>query len=131
MSDDFKPDEGDADSYLFLCGGDMDPTAVRAAYPGARFVARVRLVDDAGGARPEVWGILLRSAGGGSGPDRAVVTDEGRSFAARLAGTEAITGTPAEILAAARYWELPPAYVQRLRAAATAAGVRVDTDEDA
>ena len=109
----------------------MDPTAVRAAYPGARFVARARFVDETDGTAPEVWGILLRSADGGAGDHRTVVTDEGRSFAARLASTEATRGTPADMLAAARYWELPPAYVQRLRAAVTASGVRVDADEDA
>lgn len=131
MSDDLRTDEGEAGSYLFLCGGDMDPTAVRAAYPGARFVARARVVDEVDGGASEVWGILLRGADGVSGNLRAVVTDEGRAFAARLASTEATNGSPTEILAAAQYWELPPAYVQRLRAAATAAGAPVDADEDA
>jgi hypothetical protein len=109
----------------------MDPTAVRAAYPGARFVARARLIDGADGATPEVWGILVRIADAGDRDQRSVVTDEGRSFVAHLATTNATAGAPSDILAAARYWELPPAYVQRLRAAATAAGARVDADEDA
>ena len=112
--------EEGSDRYLFLCGADMDPTAVRAAYPGARFVARARVASDAlGSSEPsEVWGILLRVPGGsGAGesePGGRVTTDDGRSFEARLVAGGRPTGEPAAILAWARYWELPPAYVDRL-----------------
>ena len=111
--------------HLFLCGADMDPTVARGAHPGARFVARARL--EAGGSggpgTEEVWGILLRvPVEEGEEPasaDRigAVVTDDGRAFEARLVGGGRPTGEPAAIVAAARYWELPPGYVERMRVA--------------
>jgi hypothetical protein len=41
-----------------------------------------------------------------------------------LAGDTLIDGDPNDALAAARYWELPPPYVARLKAALSA------TDED-
>ena len=116
-------DEG-GDRHLFLCGADMDPTAVRAAYPDARFVARAQIAAEKPGSDEpaEVWGILLRvPAGSGAGegePGGQVVTDDGRGFAARLMDGGRPTGEPAAILAWARYWELPPGYVGRLRDAA-------------
>jgi len=117
-------DEG-GDHYLFLCGSDMDPTAVRAAYPGSQFLARARVASDApDSSEPsEAWGILLRvPAGSGAGegePGGQVVTDDGRGFEARLVNGGHPTGESAAILAWARYWELPPAYVGRLRDAAS------------
>ena len=113
--------EGKGDRFLFLCGADMDPTAVRVAHPGARFVARARVASDArGSSEPnEVWGILLRvpagTRGGEDEPGGRVVTDDGRGLEARLVAGGRPTGEPAAILAWARYWELPPAYVARLR----------------
>jgi len=111
----------------------MEPTAVRTAYPGARFVARARI--DAAGAPitptfaphldGEVWGILIRvPAVVPATTRRQATTDDGRPFSADLVGTALIDGPPEEALAAARYWELPPAYVARLKSALAA------TDED-
>ena len=126
MSDRAGGDAEESARYLFLCGADMDPTLARGAYPGARFVARARLERDASGGAgdAEVWGILLRAPveeGEEPAPaDRmgAVMTDDGRVFEARLVGGGRPTGEPAAVLAAARYWELPPSYVARLRAGA-------------
>ncbi len=110
--------------YLFLCGAEMDPTAVRRAHPAARFVARARVAGDAGG---EVWGILLQTAEGGAttaesdGPEREVVTDDRRRERATAPAGWRPGGEPAAILAAARYWELPPSYGRGLAASAQAA----------
>ena len=106
--------------YRFLSGADMDPTAVLARYPSARFVARAALATEAteGDATGEVWGILIRvpSAGtaGDAGESRPVVTDDGRTFLAAVAESGRPVGDPPAVLAAARYWELPPRYVRRL-----------------
>ncbi len=103
-------------SYRFLCGADMEPAAVRAVFPRARFVARARLLAADGATADEVWGILLElpadPAEDRSSANRRVVTDDGRSFEAL--GEAVPTGDPAATLAAARYWELPPAYVRSL-----------------
>lgn len=109
---------------LFLCGADMDPTAVRSSYPGARFVARARVAaDDRDASDPAtVWGILIRVPAGARAdegdPVGSVVTDDGRRFEAGLVGGGRPAGEPGAILAQAQYWELPPAYVKRLRDAA-------------
>lgn len=100
--------------YVFLCGAEMDPSAARAAYPEGRFVARAR-TEAAAGEAGETWGILLRvPAPGGEGDERGVVTDGGRRFRAVAPAGWRPAGEPAAVLAAARYWELPPAYVRRL-----------------
>ena len=103
-------------AYRFLCGADMEPSAVRAANPGGRFVARACL-PPADGTPPEgVWGILIEVPGevgaGDAGPALRVTADDGRAFTASRAATPG--GDPAALLAAARYWELPPAYVRSL-----------------
>ena len=111
--------EDDA-AYRFLSGADMDPTAVLARYPSARFVARAVLATEAAGgnATGEVWGILIQvpsaRTAGDAGESRPVVTDDGRTFRAAVAEGGRPVGDPPAILAAARYWELPPAYVRRL-----------------
>lgn len=100
------------DGLRFLCGADMDPTALRAARPGATFLARARL---AGTAEPGVWGLLIEtplSETDEALPLRPVLADDGRAFEARA--DEVPLGDPAAVLAAARYWELPPAYVRSL-----------------
>jgi hypothetical protein len=98
----------------------MDPTAIRTTYPGAQFVARARLADAVAGliAPAEVWGILIELdvATAADGKTRDVLTDDGRRFAATVAGSGRPEGEPAAILAAVRYWELPPPYVDRLAA---------------
>jgi hypothetical protein len=125
--------ETELPAYLFLSGAEMDPTAVRAAYPGAHFVARARIAADGATVAPafaaqldgEIWGILIWV------PEpvaatvrREATTDDARTFAATLGGETLVAGDPDAALAAARYWELPPNYVARLASALAA------TDED-
>lgn len=100
--------------YRFLSGAEMAPSAVLAAYPGARFVARARLATGASGN--EVWGIVIRLASPEDSGDelREVTTDDGRVLLAAVAGDGRPTGDAAAVLAGAKYWELPPAYVKRL-----------------
>ena len=110
-----RSDATDSDRFLFLCGADMDPTLARTTHPGARFVARAKLSAGDGQVADEVWGILLRvPALAAAHEEREVVTDDGRRFRAVAIGGGRPAGDPAAILAAARYWELPPAYVRRL-----------------
>jgi hypothetical protein len=121
----------ESNACLFLSGADMDPTAVLAAHPGARFVARARVRADqheiaapfaenlAGDGSAEVWGILIEKARAGSGETRQATTDEGQKIEAVPDGQLA-SGEPEAVLAAARYWELPPAYIGRLRDAIAA-----------
>lgn len=105
-----------ATAYRFLCGADMAPNQVHAAYPGATFVARARLDDPADRA---IWGILLRidPPTSAEGDTVRVVTDDGRPFAALAPGGTTPSGETAAIVAEARYWELPPSYVARLAGA--------------
>jgi hypothetical protein len=113
--------------YLFLSGADMDPTALLRAQPAARFIARASTVADAGetasafaaGLERAVWGVLveLPKAPDGRLPRRIVTTDDGRHFIASCAGEHFLAGDPAAVYAAARYWELPPAFTKRLEQA--------------
>lgn len=123
----------DREQFLFLSGGDMHPTEVIASHAGAQFVARARL-EEQGESRPvqgsedvtEIWGILVRvpePEGGPPEPECRVVTDEGRTFAARVVTPTGAAAEPAATLAAARYWELPPSYVSSLRRATGLADV--------
>src|SRR5687768_6657840 len=104
----------------------MQPERVRSAWPGARFVARGRLeprplgaVVSPVGARYETWGIVIETAEAPpSSEARSAVTDDGRVFAVTLLPPD--DADPAAVLAAARYWELPPPYVRRLASAANA-----------
>ncbi len=120
-------------THLFLSGAEMEPTAVRTAYPDARFVARSRIAADGASIAPtfaphldgEVWGILIQvPTPVAATATRQATTDDGRTFSASLTGDALVGGEPDEALAAARYWELPPPYVARLKTALAA------TDED-
>ena len=112
--------------YLFIYGAEMQPERVRAAWPEARFVARAHLqprplgaVVPPSGARYEAWGILVETPDApAQGDIRQVVTDDERVFPAVVLAPD--DADAAAVLAAARYWELPPAYVRRLMAAAQA-----------
>jgi len=110
----------DGAAYRFLSGAEMDPTVVRETYPGAVFMARARLAcGEAGDASDETWGILIRVPGAGETREtgeREVITDDGHRFRAAVADDGRPTGDPAAVIAAARYWELLPAYVRRLAA---------------
>jgi hypothetical protein len=115
--------------FLFLTGAEMQPERVRGTWPDARFVARGRLeprpltaVAAPAGPRYETWGIIIETPEAPASADaRAVVTDDGRVFAVTIYPAD--DADPAAVLAAARYWELPPAYVRRL---AIAANVQIE-----
>jgi len=126
-----NPDE--EPDLLFLCGADMDPSAVLAASPEARFVARARVADPPPDRLPAwwpetaraegVWGILIRNppleaTAAGDGPLVSAVTDDGNPVVARFATGAADLVDPAAVLAGARYWELPPAFVRAVASAA-------------
>lgn len=111
--------------YLFLSGAEMEPERVRGAWPEARFVARGRLqprpqgaVAPPAGARYETWGIVIEIPDEISGDARGAVADDGRVFPVTVPPAD--DADPAAVLAAARYWELPPPYVRRLAEAAHA-----------
>ena len=112
--------------FVFLSGAEMQPERVRAAWPQGRFVARGRLsprpvgaVSPPRGAEYEMWGILIETPDGAAdGESLTAVADDGRRFAVVVAAPDA--ADPAAVLAAARYWELPPAYVRRLMRLANA-----------
>jgi hypothetical protein len=121
-----------SENYLFLSGAQMNPTAARAAYAGAQFMARARLqakpdevaapfAQALAAGSDEIWGILFQFNGQPTGESRTAVTDDGREVqvSPRL---PLLDGDPAAVLAAARYWELPPAYVERLATAVSGDG---------
>lgn len=111
---------------VFLSGAEMQPERIRATWPEARFVARGRLsprpanaVPPPRGGRFETWGILIEVPDGAAdGEMWAALTDDDRSFSVVVPAPDALD--PAAVLAAARYWELPPAYVRRLAGLANA-----------
>jgi hypothetical protein len=71
------------------------------------------------GTRYETWGILIEMPQADvSGETRGVVTDDRRALTAIVPAAD--DADPAAVLAAAKYWELPPGYVQRLAHAASA-----------
>ena len=112
--------------YLFLSGAEMQPERVRGVWPEARFVARGRLEPRPFGAvvppvatRYETWGIVIETPDAPTAGDRrGAVTDDGRVLTVTIPPPD--DADPAAVLAAARYWELPPAYVRRLAIAANA-----------
>jgi hypothetical protein len=109
-------------TVAFYSGELMSPEAIRAAYPNARFVARAS-VPAAGAAiaKPfdsvvgdQVWGIAV-DLGTELGGDEVMATaDDERSLRVVLI-EPLLGGDPATVLANARYWELPPAFVRSLR----------------
>jgi hypothetical protein len=112
--------------YVYLSGAEMQPERVRDAWPEARFVARGRLQPRPLGAvappadtRYETWGIVIEVPDvAGDGDARSAVADDGRIFIVVVPPAD--DADPAAVLAAARYWELPPAYVRRLAIVANA-----------
>src|SRR5215216_1491555 len=104
----------------------MEPERVRDTWLEARFVARARLqprplgaVAAPVGAHYETWGIVIETPDAAiSGEARGAVADDGRVFAVTVPPAD--DADPAAVLAAARYWELPPPYVRRLAHAAKA-----------
>ena len=102
-----------AAGYRFLSGAEMAPRDILAMFPGARFVARARLTVGSSG---DIWGIVIRLASPDVSGDavREVTTDDGRVLPAAVTGDGRPTGEAVAVLAAAKYWELPPAYVRGL-----------------
>lgn len=110
------------ESLVFRYGRDMAPEAIAAETPGARFVARARLVDGVAsgiaapaGVAGSVWGILLiqpeqptRQA------DADVITDEGRVTHATILTDAAALEDIGAVVTQARYWELAPSYIDGL-----------------
>lgn len=118
-------------TIVFLSGEAMHPTTVRNAYGNPRFVARARvdaaeaeiapafaraIVDR--GETGTIWGIAVEIDGDASGNPLTIITDDGKSLEAISAETQYAGGEPEAVLSAALYWELNPAYTQRLREAA-------------
>lgn len=111
-------------SRVFLCGADMRPSAIRRRWPAARFVALARaggfltrgigLPSDAFG--PEVWGIVVETGERQRGTPLPVTLRDGTETTAMIVGDPSEIGSPDEILAQARYWELPEAYRERIEA---------------
>jgi hypothetical protein len=109
-------------SRVFLWGADMNPTTVRARWPGSRFVATARasgLLSRSAGLPPEafgpeIWGIIVETDKDQRGAPVPLTLADGASATAML--VDAPGGNPVEILAEARYWELPQAYRDRIEA---------------
>ena len=104
---------------LFLQGAEMQPSHIRASWPEAQFVARARLSPRPHGAVFPVadpayaaWGIVIEAPAEVPGEARQVTTDEGHHLQVVVPAPE--DDDPKAVLAAAKYWELPPPYVRRL-----------------
>ena len=104
---------------LFLQGAEMQPSRIRAAWPEAQFVARARLTPRPHGAvfpaaNPAyaAWGIVIETPAEVAGESREATTDEGHHLRVVVAIPD--DADPKAVLAAAKYWELPPPYVRRL-----------------
>ncbi len=123
-----KPEAQDAaTNYVFLSGADMDPTAIRKAYPGAIFVARAHVDSRQGEVNPhfghgvipsgrgQVWGIVIETTEAATTDrQRVATTDDGRALTTNLAGVRFAMGDPAAVLKAGQYWELFPGYLALL-----------------
>lgn len=110
------------ETLVFRYGRDMAPEAIAAETPGARFVARARLLGDGtpgiaapAGASDAVWGILLIQP---EPPvrqgDADVITDEGRVTHATILTDAGALEDIGAVVTQARYWELAPSYIARL-----------------
>lgn len=110
-------------TVAFYSGGLMHPGAIRSAVPGARFIARAAVTVDAGSVPAQfgpavtdaVWGIAVETGAEIEGEAVTATTDDGRRLRVVLA-EPLLSGDPATVLANAQYWELPPAFVNALRA---------------
>ncbi len=127
------------ESLVFRYGRDMAPEAIAAETPGARFVARARLVGrmapgivvgEAMEARARsdegaesgadvgmdaVWGILLIQPEPLAARTAAdVITDEGRVTHATVLTDAVALADLGAVITQARYWELAPSYIDEL-----------------
>ena len=114
---------------LFYSGERMTPEGIRAEHPSARFIARGSVqVDEAEIAEPfasvvdgTVWGIAVEVDDVRDGQAQTVTLDDGRQLEAVVA-EPLLGGDPTTVLANARYWESPPAFVDRIRTVVPIAG---------
>ena len=109
------------ETLVFRYGQDMSPEAIAAETPGARFVARARLVAGTvpGGlsvsGSDAVWGILLIQPERPAGRTAAdVITDDGRVTHATVLTDAAALADLGAVVTQARYWELAPSYIDGL-----------------
>ncbi len=113
------------ETLVFRYGRDMAPEAIAAETPGARFVARARLVAAAATGVPTatgtdtgtdaVWGILLIQPEPPAARTAAdVITDDGRVTHATVLTDAAALADLGAVVTQARYWELAPSYIDGL-----------------
>ena len=110
-------------TIAFYSGEAMSPESIRDAYPDARFIARASVpatsgdvpVPFADAVGDTIWGIAVEVPVDLAGNAITATTDDGRVLRVVLA-EPLMSGDPAIVLANARYWELPPAFVNPLRA---------------
>jgi hypothetical protein len=106
----------------FYSGEHMSPESIRASDASARFRGRASVVLNPGEApdlfadvlADKIWGILIETNATGEGTEVEVTDETGQILEALLA-EPMLGGDAAKVLANARYWELPPEYVARLR----------------
>ena len=106
----------------FYSGELMSPEAIRAADPEARFIARGKVTINPGEAPDvfadaldeEVWGIAVETSAQTEPAEVTITLDNGSSLIGALA-EPLLNGNDKAVLANARYWELPPAYIACLR----------------
>ncbi len=130
--------ERDGATIQLLTGEAMWPDRVNARWPGAKFIARARF-DAGNAARPEafgtletpaIWGVLVELPdGAATGVPVTARTDRGDAIEARFDAQELLAGDPENVVAAARYWELPWRYVGALKDAVAARGIEIPDEE--
>ena len=119
-------------TVAFYSGELMSPEAIRSVYPEARFIARVSIIADvepiaerfAPVIDQTVWGIAVDVGADLPGETILATADDDRSIRVVLA-EPLLSGDPVTVLANARYWELPPAFVAALQSV-----VQPGQDED-
>lgn len=115
-------------SRVFLCGANMEPASIRARWPEAQFVALARTNGmltqgiglPANAFGPDLWGIVIETGARQRGIYLPLTLRDGTSATAILVDDAAALGSLADILAQARYWELPEAYRNQIEAALAA-----------
>ena len=118
-------------SRVFLCGANMNPVAIRQRWAEARFVG---LASAAGwltrglGLPPNafgttIWGIVVETGAYQRGTLLPITMRDGTATTAMLVGEAADIGALPDILAEARYWELPEAYRRAIEACIADQGV--------
>lgn len=109
------------ETLVFRYGQDMAPETIAAETPGARFVARARLLEGPMPGVPTasgidtVWGILLIQPETPAARIAAdVITDDGRVTHATVLTDAAALADLGAVVTQARYWELAPSYIDGL-----------------